>query len=150
MKIIKGDLLDLASRGYFDVIIHGCNCFCTMGAGIAKEIRIKYPNAYKKDLETISGDLRKLGKITLYKNSSPEFYIINAYTQYNYSGKNPLDYGALRCCFKNIHEQFGDNNLKFGIPQIGCGLAGGDWNIVKDIIDEEMKSENVTCVIYNK
>ena len=35
MKIIKGDLIALANQGHFEVITHGCNCFCTMGAGIA-------------------------------------------------------------------------------------------------------------------
>ena len=35
MKIIKGNLISLALAGEFEVIIHGCNCFCTMGAGIA-------------------------------------------------------------------------------------------------------------------
>ena len=39
MKIIKGDLIKLALQGEFDVIVHGCNCFCTMGAGIAKSIK---------------------------------------------------------------------------------------------------------------
>lgn len=35
MKTIKGDLIQLALANEFDVIIHGCNCFCTMGKGIA-------------------------------------------------------------------------------------------------------------------
>lgn len=33
MKYIIGDLLKLADDGQFDVIVHGCNCFNTMGAG---------------------------------------------------------------------------------------------------------------------
>lgn len=39
MKVIKGDLVELALEGKFDVIIHGCNCFNTMNAGIAKQIK---------------------------------------------------------------------------------------------------------------
>ena len=35
MNIVKGDLIKSAKEGQFDVIIHGCNCFNTMGAGIA-------------------------------------------------------------------------------------------------------------------
>lgn len=31
LNIISGDLIDLAKNGNFDVIIHGHNCFCTMG-----------------------------------------------------------------------------------------------------------------------
>ena len=59
MKLIKGDLIQLAKNGEFDVIIHGCNCFCTMGAGIAKTIKDIFPEAYKADLNTKKGDRSK-------------------------------------------------------------------------------------------
>lgn len=36
MKTIQGNFIHLAQNGEFDLIVHGCNCFCTMGAGIAK------------------------------------------------------------------------------------------------------------------
>ena len=32
---IEGDLIEFAKEGRLDVITHGCNCMCTMGAGIA-------------------------------------------------------------------------------------------------------------------
>lgn len=35
MNIIKGDLIALVLEGRFDVIVHGCNCMCVMGAGLA-------------------------------------------------------------------------------------------------------------------
>ena len=31
MKEVFGDLIELALVGKFDVIVHGCNCFSTMG-----------------------------------------------------------------------------------------------------------------------
>jgi len=43
MKIVEGDLIKMALGGEFDLIVHGCNCFCTMGAGIAKTIREYFP-----------------------------------------------------------------------------------------------------------
>lgn len=39
MKVVRGDLLQLALDGAFDVIVHGANCQCVMGAGIARTIR---------------------------------------------------------------------------------------------------------------
>jgi len=61
MIVLKGDLIQIALAGRFDVIIHGCNCFCTMGAGIAKLIRDNFPEAYQADLETVVGNKEKLG-----------------------------------------------------------------------------------------
>lgn len=49
LNIINDDLIDLAKNGNFDVIIHGCNCFCTMCAGIAKVIKQEFPEAYLPD-----------------------------------------------------------------------------------------------------
>ena len=37
-----------------------------------------------------------------------------------------------------------------GLPKIGSHLAGGDWEIIKDIIKEELKDCKITIVIYNQ
>jgi O-acetyl-ADP-ribose deacetylase (regulator of RNase III) len=60
MKTIEGDLITLAQSGTFDVIIHGCNCYCTMGAGIAKSIKKIFPAAYRADANSEKGDRDKL------------------------------------------------------------------------------------------
>jgi O-acetyl-ADP-ribose deacetylase (regulator of RNase III) len=74
MKMLKGDLLQFAEDGNFDVIIHGCNCFCQMGKGIALTIKNKFPDAYKADLETAKGEKNKLG--TYSKAEAGNFTIV--------------------------------------------------------------------------
>ena len=96
---IKGDLIKLAIKGDFDVIIHGCNCFCTMGAGIAKSIKAAFPEAYKADMETLKGDKEKLGNFSAanIKRNGQEITIVNAYTQYHYGGTGiKVDYSAIQ------------------------------------------------------
>ena len=39
MKTIHGNLIHVAQNCEFDLIVHGCNCFCAMGEGIAKGIK---------------------------------------------------------------------------------------------------------------
>lgn len=51
-KTTRGDLIKLAKKGKFDIIVHGCNCFCEMGAGIARQIKKTFPEAYRADMET--------------------------------------------------------------------------------------------------
>jgi hypothetical protein len=48
MKNLTGDLLKLAIEGRFDVIVHGANCQCVMGAGIAKAIRLDAARSYHR------------------------------------------------------------------------------------------------------
>lgn len=87
LKHTKGNLLDLAEQGEFNIIIQGCNCHNTMGSGIAKEIRERYPEAYEADLKTVKGDKTKLGtySATTAPKKDPSFVIINAYTQYDFN-----------------------------------------------------------------
>lgn len=88
MKIIEGDLVELALRGNFDVIVHGCNCFCTMGAGIAKTIKDVFPEAYEADIQTEKGSRDKLGGISyvVLNRNGYEITVVNGYTQYSTSG----------------------------------------------------------------
>jgi O-acetyl-ADP-ribose deacetylase (regulator of RNase III) len=145
MKIIKGNLITLAQKGSFDVIMHGCNCFCTMGAGIAKEIKLKFPEAYQTDLETEKGSKEKLGTCSYIEINN--LTIVNAYTQFHWRGRGiKVDYEAIKLCFQFIKKQF--HGQRIGIPKIGTGLAGGDWNIISKIIKETTENEDITLVEY--
>ena len=58
---VKGDLILAFKLDKFDGIVYGCNCFCNMGAGIAKTISKSFPSAFKADQTTDYGDRNKLG-----------------------------------------------------------------------------------------
>ena len=148
MKVIKGDLLKLGMDGRFDVIVHGCNCFHTMGSGIALQIKKTFPYAFEVDKKTIKGDKKKLGtySVASIKINDNYLIILNAYTQYGYGGQNVnVDYTAIKNVFIKIAKDF--NGLRIGFPKIGCGLAGGDWKKVSKIIDICLKGQDYTLCI---
>lgn len=128
----KGNLLDLAEAGEFDIVVQGCNCFNTMGGGIAREIRERYPMAATVDNETEKGDYNKLGNYTT--AFTGKFLIANAYTQYNMSkGEDVFEYTAFELILQKLCHAYGDKRI--GLPYIGMGLAGGD----KDVILEQIE-----------
>lgn len=162
---IKGDLVKFAKEGMFDVIAHGCNCYCTMGAGIAPQMADAFrADDYPLEDNMFRGDINKLGQID-YMWVDPEtkdhsytrsgwhnLAVVNCYTQFGY-GRNhkdgsekPIDYEALTLCMRKLNHEF--IGLKVGLPKIGAGLAGGDWEKIKDIIIKELYHCNVTVVIY--
>jgi O-acetyl-ADP-ribose deacetylase (regulator of RNase III) len=149
MKVVSGDLIQLAKDGEFDLIVHGCNCFCTMGAGIAKGIKAAFPAAFEADAASARGDRAKLGTCTsavIDMHGTP-LVVVNAYTQFDYRGSGPkVDYDALRSCFRWIREQH--SGKRIGLPKIGAGLAGGDWERIAGIIAEELAGDDVTVVEY--
>lgn len=144
IRYITGDLVKQSDE--FEVIAHCANCYCTMGSGIAPQIKAKFPEAYAADCATQKGDINKLGTISYTENTTP--IIVNLYGQYDYtgrrSGKMDLDYNAIRSALKLMKEKF--SGKRFGMPKIGSGLAGGDWSIIEKIIEEEMMGEYVTIV----
>ena len=134
----KGNLLDLAEAGQFDVIVQGCNCFNTMGGGIAREIRERFPVCAEIDNLTESGDIMKLGNWTEYDQGT--FVIINAYTQYNMSqGTDVFEYTAFQLILEKLEHSCGEKRI--GLPYIGMGLAGGDKDIIISMI--EIFAENI-------
>jgi len=145
-KFIDGDLVKSAED--YDVILHGCNCFNTMGAGIALQIKAKFPQAYAVDCQSTSGDKAKLGTISYTTDTTPT--VVNCYSQYDFRGRRAgnmdLDYNALKTALQAVKKEF--TGKKIGMPRIGAQLAGGDWNVIIRIIEETLEGEDVTIVTY--
>lgn len=150
MKKKQGDLIQMAKNGEFDVILHGCNCMCEMGAGIARAIKDNFPEAYQEDQRTKPGDRSKLGTCTYAtcKVNDHKVDVVNAYTQFDYKKQKQdevlVDYEAVRSCLRWIKQNY--SGQRIGLPKIGAGLAGGDWERISQIIDEELGDEHVTLV----
>jgi len=64
MKAIKHNLIHLAHNGEFDLIVHGCNCFCTMGAGGNEErtlnIRLRVATPGRVERQTSNIEWKKI------------------------------------------------------------------------------------------
>lgn len=146
---VRGDLLALANAGDFDVIVHGCNCFNAMDAGIAKSIKEQFPAVYEADLATEKGSRDKLGTYSFASLDCDghDLTIVNAYTQFDWRGSGvKADYDAIRSVFAGIKSDF--TGKRIGYPMIGAGLAGGDWDVIAKIISEELAGEDHTLVEY--
>ena len=136
IKYINGDIF----KGGDDVIVHGCNCLCNFGAGIALQVLKLYPEAYYVDKRTKYKDASKLGTFSSWTGKN--FYdgvkpitIVNAYTQFYPNVKlKPFDYKAFEEVLPKIKEAFAGKTI--AMPKIGAGLAGGSWNIIALMINQ--------------
>jgi len=73
-------------------------------------------------------------------------FVVNAYTQFNYGYGKMADYDAIEQCMKWIKDNF--KGKRFGLPLIGAGLAGGDWNKILQIINDVLGDEDITIIKY--
>lgn len=144
---INGDLLAMAKKHKFDVIAHGANCKQIMGAGIALQIKNQLPEVYKEDCLDRRTPTQRWGDYTAFTYDNKKLlHVFNLYTQYN-PGPD-LDYTALELSLKKLAKNIKPNS-KIGLPQIGCGIGGGNWLKVKEIIQRVLSEHNVTIVIYD-
>jgi O-acetyl-ADP-ribose deacetylase (regulator of RNase III) len=141
-----------------DILCHQANCFHTMGSGIARHIRERFPEAYDADVcKTKKGDLTKMGTYSFAKVISPNpnkrlKTIVNMYSQGDFGRKSRFtDYEAVAECFEKLREQlisYNHADLVVGVPwKYGCNIAGGDWNVVKAILTSIFENSPLTLLI---
>lgn len=128
----------------YGIIAHQVNCQGKMGAGLAKQIRAKYPQAYDQYMDWFEEGKMTLGTVQLVE-IKPHLYVANLAGQDRY-GRNGIqtDYQALTQCFTQLQEVSQELKLTPHLPfKIGCGLAGGDWRIVCDLILKHCPSAKI-------
>lgn len=154
--VVKGDITTAFDHGC-NIIIHGCNCLGIMGAGVAKALADKWPQVHDAD---INGGLfgadgvvpyipinsrERLGYHTtaIVDDSEWEPWIccavINLYTQYGIrSPLNPvvIEWDALERGLCGLFMHISGESV--AMPEIGCGLAGGDVEDFYAILDRVM------------
>lgn len=114
------------------IIVHQVNCQKKMGKGLALQLKNKYFQHYLDFLkkEPILGDI-VVSKI------NPQLYVIGIYGQFDYGyGKCFTDYEAFEEGIIKVIDISKKENLPVYVPyKIGCGLAGGDWDIILNILE---------------
>lgn len=153
MKLIeeKGNLLDKFQNKY-DVICHQVNCFGVMGGGIALQIKKRFPNVYMAYnklctayMDNKQSNKKLLGHCQLVPVNS-NYAVANLFGQYDYGiDTRKTDYNAVRNALVSLRNQIESKNTEcsIGFPyKFGCGLAGGNWDVVKQIIIDVFEDSN--------
>ena len=142
MNFVNGNLLNY-NRG---IIGHQVNCQLVMGAGLAKQIRAKYPKVfdeYKKIFGKISLN-KRLGKCQIVEIETGTLYVANLFGQVNYLPRHTThtDHIAITRALRQMawwRDRVMGSTFPIYLPYgLGCGLAGGNWNqilaTIKDVI----------------
>lgn len=127
------DLIQAALDHEVDVIAQQCNCFCTRKSGIAPQIDRAFPEAGEADDRTVAGELSKMGTYSRAVSMEHGTIIYNLYGQFNYRSRQDTDYDSLYKAMWEMSRQH-PKGTKIGLPKIGAGLGGGDWNTIERII----------------
>lgn len=143
---IKGNVLDFPNN--INVVLQGCNICNTMGAGLAAQIKNRYPEAFRVDTICHENGTNKLGEISV-ADVGKNKKIVNLYQQTltnDKSGKN-LNFDALYLALHSTKTWLdsikSEGDVTIGVPLgLASGLAVGHfpgycpftWDIVKGML----------------
>lgn len=155
IEYLDGNLLESDCN----VIIHQANCRGVMGAGIALQIKKKWPSAYQadRDFEVPFGPDR-LGRIShaVVQQRPHPIIVVNAYGQDRYGRGKHTNEMALELAIhealvrtKKLEERLG-TELKVGLPAgIGSGLGGGNPALIRSLLRRLAQDHNKTLWLYD-
>lgn len=147
--IEQSNLLDIKSG----IICHQVNCIGVMGAGLAFQVKNKWPIVYKKYKEDCKQFMTHpemmLGHV-LDVMVEPTLVVANCYGQvFPSSVGKQTDYDSWNTMFAKLQDLGNYFSLDLHFPyMMGCGLAGGDWNIMLEKIERLFGKSQTRAFIH--
>jgi len=151
INYIKGDATNPIGNDK-KLIVHICNDIGAWGKGFVLAISKKWKKPEQQYREWFkSKEQFELGEVQ-FVNINSDLSIANMIGQHQIKrlrGQIPIRYEAVEKCLSKVADYSKGNNFSVHMPRIGCGLAGGDWNIIEQIIQKELIDKNIKVTVYD-
>ncbi len=152
INYIEGDATEPAGGGR-KMILHICNDIGKWGKGFVlavsrrwKEPERVYREAFKEPSPLALGDVqfvRVSGTVTIANLIGQHGITARA------GGLPPVRYEAIRTGLMKVAAQAKAEGMSVHMPRIGCGLAGGEWTTVEQIIAESLVGQGIEVTVYD-
>jgi O-acetyl-ADP-ribose deacetylase (regulator of RNase III) len=149
VDFVQGDLFANAHR--VQAFAHGCNCQGSMGAGIARGFRQRYPAMYEQYRSRCKASPRQfnLGDVWLWKDQEQP-WVFNLGTQEAY-WRARASYSAIETALQRMREIANTEGVRsIAIPRIGAGYGGLSWKKVRAIIERVFGNWDGRLVVYEE
>lgn len=139
------------------IIAHICNDLGRWGAGFVLAVSARWLDpveAYREWHHNRADDETHpfaLGEVQLVEVDA-DLWVANMIGQQGVrtnSNPVPIRYSAVVHCLKKLAVYAKDLAATVHMPRIGCGLAGGTWPIIAEIIKEELCDRGVPVTVYD-
>jgi O-acetyl-ADP-ribose deacetylase (regulator of RNase III) len=150
IEFVSGDLF--ANAHGAEAFAHGCNCQGSMGAGIAKGFRERYPEMYEQYRTRCKADPRlfNLGDAWLWKATGTLPSVFNLGTQEHYWHAR-ASYEAIEEALAKMRDLADAEGIRsIAIPRIGVGYGGLSWRKVKVIVERVFAEWSGRLVVYEE
>ena len=153
LRYTRGNATNPIGEG-FRYILQVCNDIGGYGAGFSGALSRRWPmveSSYRKWWSSLNGEL-KLGAIQVIQVQS-DIAVINMIGQHGIgldkNGVPPIRYDALENCLNNAGIIISDEKGSAHMPRIGCGLAGGNWDLIEPLVIEQLSKRGINVTVYD-
>ena len=141
VKVIEGNIF----LSKVQTIVNTVNCVGVMGAGIAFEYRLRYPNMFQQNRKLCEEGKFEIGKLWIYKTDNR--WILNFPTKKHW--RQPSEEKYLRLGlekFLNTYQERGIASIAF--PLLGAQKGGLSPDLSMKIMREYLDSSTIPVEIY--
>ncbi len=137
------------------IIAHVCNDIGRWGKGFVLAISKRWPapeRAFKSAF--VHGKGLALGQVQ-FVPAAPGIIVANMVgqhkiaTRHDKASEPPIRYPALEDCLASLAEYALEQNASVHMPRIGCGLAGGRWELIEPLIETHLCRVGISVCIYD-
>lgn len=148
---IVGDATEPQATGK-RIIVHICNDVGAWGKGFVLALSKKWKEPeyhYREWFKSKDGfELGAVQFVQVEENT----WIANVIGQQGLfkSGKSPpIRYDAVQSGLENVASFAKEHSASVHMPRIGCGLAGGKWEMIEPLIVTELIEKSISVTVYD-
>lgn len=132
------------------IIVHVCNDIGGWGRGFVMALSKRWPDPEQR----YRGETNQpfaLGEVQFVKVED-DLWVANMIGQRDIrpnAGKPPVRYEAIQNGLRVVAAEAKRIGASVHMPRIGCGLAGGKWGEVSQLVEEELVNRGVAVSVYD-
>jgi O-acetyl-ADP-ribose deacetylase (regulator of RNase III) len=153
LTVVRGDATSPQAKGP-KIIAHVCNDLGGWGRGFVVAISRRWPEPerdYRQWHRGRAGNDFGLGAVRLVP-VQPALWVANMVAQHGIgTGSNgpPIRYPAVEACLTTLAGEARRLDASVHMPRIGCGLAGGRWELIEPIVVRTLCDAGVAVTVYD-
>lgn len=154
IRYVSGDATSPETEGA-KVIAHVCNDRGGWGKGFVRALSRRWPEpeaAYRRwYLDRAANDFA-LGAVQLAQVGA-DLWVANMIGQHgtmtSRSSGPPIRYEAVDECLRGLAERAVELGATVHMPRIGCGLAGGQWELIEPLVASRLTQSGIPVTVYD-
>ena len=136
------------------IVVHVCNDVGGWGRGFVVALSRRWPEPEQRYRTWHRGEDTQpfaLGQVQFVK-VRPDIWVANLIGQHDIrtsGGIAPIRYDAMREGLRRVFAEAKKLGASIHMPRIGCGLAGGRWEEVGQIVEQELAAQGISVTVYD-